>query len=82
VATIAARHGATPAQIALAWLLAQHAWLVPIPGTTKIHRLHENVGAVDVALSAADLGELTDASGQLEVKGDRCPPHVQQWINR
>ena len=79
---IAARKGATAAQVALAWLLAQHPWIVPIPGTTKLHRLQENVGSVDVELSPEDLKELAEASGRIDVQGDRYPPHMQRWINR
>jgi len=67
----AAAHGATPAQIALAWLLAKKRWIVPIPGTTKLHRLEENLGALDIALSADDVRELEDASARIEVRGAR-----------
>jgi hypothetical protein len=70
---IAARKRATPAQIALAWLLAQKPWIVPIPGTTKLHRLEENLGAVDVRLTAQDLQELADALARIEVQGERLP---------
>lgn len=82
VTAIAARTGATPAQVALAWLLAQHPSVVPIPGTTKAHRLHENTAAVDVTLTPDDLAELTTASGQIDVQGDRYPEHMQKWIDR
>jgi aryl-alcohol dehydrogenase-like predicted oxidoreductase len=68
---IAAQHGATPAQVALAWLLAQKPWIVPIPGTRKLERLDENLGALDVALSAEDLGEIKTAMAQISVVGDR-----------
>src|SRR5262249_22623991 len=71
----AARKQATPAQIALAWLLAQHPWIVPIPGTTKPHRLEENVGAVGVALTADDLREIDHAASQITVQGARYPEH-------
>jgi aryl-alcohol dehydrogenase-like predicted oxidoreductase len=70
---VAGRKGATPAQIALAWLLAQKPWIVPIPGTTKLHRLQENLGAVDVNLAAADLQEIEAALSQLDLRGARLP---------
>jgi aryl-alcohol dehydrogenase-like predicted oxidoreductase len=73
---------ATPAQVALAWLLAQKPWIVPIPGTTKLHRLEENLGAVDVQLTANDLHQLEQALGQIEVHGARYAPQAQQMINR
>jgi aryl-alcohol dehydrogenase-like predicted oxidoreductase len=82
LSAIAMGKGATNAQVALAWLLAQHRWIVPIPGTTKIHRLHENIAAVDVDLTAADLKEITEAIGQSDVRGDRYPEHMQRWIDR
>ncbi|MGW0580406.1 aldo/keto reductase [Streptomyces sp. NPDC002920] len=80
--TVAARKGTTTAQIALAWLLAQHPWIVPIPGTTKIHRLHENNGAADVPLTPEDLAEITEAADRVDVSVDRYPEHMQRWINR
>jgi aryl-alcohol dehydrogenase-like predicted oxidoreductase len=67
---------ATPAQIALAWLLAQKPWIVPIPGTTKIHRLKENLGAADVELTADDLREIEEAAAKIPVKGERLPEAV------
>ncbi|WP_095201810.1 aldo/keto reductase [Mesorhizobium carmichaelinearum] len=73
VKSVAARIGATPAQVALAWLLAQKPWIVPIPGTTKLHRLEENLGAVDVTLTVQDLRELADALAKIEVQGERLP---------
>ena len=82
LSVIAERKGATPAQIALAWLLAQHSWFVPIPGTTKPHRLRENTNAVDVELTSAELDEIIAASDQVDVQGDRYPAHMQRWINR
>ncbi len=82
VTAVATRHHATPGQVALAWLLAQHAWIVPIPGTTKLHRLHENNGAVDLHLTGDDLTELTDASDGIDFQGDRYPEHMQRWIDR
>ena len=68
---IAANHEATPAQIALAWLLAQKPWIVPIPGSRKLHRLDENIGAVDIQLTADDLNEIAEAMSQIQVVGDR-----------
>ena len=68
---VAARKKATPAQIALAWLLAQKPWIVPIPGTTKLHRLEENLGAASVALSAQEVRELTDAASKIRIEGGR-----------
>ncbi|MBV1706402.1 MAG: aldo/keto reductase [Hyphomicrobiales bacterium] len=78
----AARKGATPAQIALAWLLAQKPWIVPIPGTTKLHRLEENVGAAAVELSADDLREIGTALATLTVHGDRYPPQLLARVGR
>jgi len=74
--------GATPAQIALAWLLAQKNWIVPIPGTTKLQRLDENLGAIDVALSAADLSAMESASAKLNVEGARYPEADQKLVGR
>ena len=79
---IAARKGATNAQIALAWLLAQHPSIVPIPGTTKVHRLHENTNAVDVHLTPEDLKEITAAADRVDIRGERYPEHMQRMINR
>jgi aryl-alcohol dehydrogenase-like predicted oxidoreductase len=79
---IAARKKATNAQVALAWLLAQHPSIVPIPGTTKITRLQENVAAVDVHLTPEDLKEITAAADRVDVRGERYPEHMQRWINR
>jgi aryl-alcohol dehydrogenase-like predicted oxidoreductase len=73
---VAARKGATPAQIALAWLLAQKPWIVPIPGTTKLHRLDENLGALAVDLSAADLHEIEEAASKIALQGARLPESV------
>ncbi len=70
---VAKRKGATPAQIALAWLLAQKPWIVPIPGTTKVHRLEENLAAADVELTAADLAAIDSAAAKIELKGERLP---------
>ena len=79
---MAERKHATPAQIALAWLLAQKPWIVPIPGTTKLHRLEENTGAVAVQLTADDLREIDQASSQIKVEGARYPEHLQKLVGR
>lgn len=73
LSNIAERKGATPAQIALAWLLAQKPWIVPIPGTTKLHRLTENIGATKVVLTADELQEIESSASQIKVIGDRYP---------
>lgn len=75
---IAAGKNATPAQIALAWLLAQKPWIVPIPGTTKLSRLEENIGAVALELTPADLREIDDAAARIDVQGDRYPPEFEK----
>jgi aryl-alcohol dehydrogenase-like predicted oxidoreductase len=82
VRQIAARKQATPAQIALAWLLAQKPWIVPIPGTTKLHRLQENIGAASVQLTPADLGEIDSALADIDIHGARYPAHMQQMVGR
>ena len=79
---IAARKKASSAQIALAWLLAQKPWIVPIPGTTKLHRLEENIGAAEVELTAEDLREIDDAVSKITVEGARYPAHLQQRVSR
>jgi aryl-alcohol dehydrogenase-like predicted oxidoreductase len=79
---IAVRKNATAAQVALAWLLAQRPWVVPIPGTRSVHRLEENVGAAGLRLSADDLAELEAAMAQIEIHGERYPTHLQRMINR
>src|SRR5437588_1843490 len=79
---IAQRKQATPAQIALAWLLAQKPWTVPIPGTTKLERMKENLGAVDVALNEDDLREIDGASSQIKVQGERYSESAQRMIDR
>jgi aryl-alcohol dehydrogenase-like predicted oxidoreductase len=79
---IAARKRATPAQIAIAWLLARRPWIVPIPGTTKLHRLEENIGAVDVELTADDLREIESALSAIPVQGDRYPERLEQLTGR
>ncbi len=82
ITVIADRAGATPAQVALAWILAQHPTIVPIPGTTKLHRLQENSAAADVVLDQADLDDLTAAADRIDLTGDRYPAQMQAWINR
>jgi Predicted oxidoreductases (related to aryl-alcohol dehydrogenases) len=79
---IAKRKKATPAQIALAWLLAQKPWIVPIPGTTKLTRLEENVGTVEVELTRDDLREIESVASQIEVQGARYPEHLEQLTGR
>ena len=80
--TIAKERSATAAQIALAWLLAQNPWSVPIPGTTKLHRLEENLGAADIDLSESDLKAINDILGRIEVQGARYPAYMQNMVNR
>jgi pyridoxine 4-dehydrogenase len=82
VTRIAGEKGATPAQVALAWLLAQKAWIVPIPGTTKLHRLEENLGAAELALSPEDLREIDEASAAIEIQGERYPEALGKLIDR
>jgi aryl-alcohol dehydrogenase-like predicted oxidoreductase len=79
---IAAQKGVTNAQIALAWLLAQKPWIVPIPGTTKLHRLKENLGAAGVELTAADLEQIEKALAAIEVQGERYPAQLQKLVGR
>ena len=79
---IATGKKATPAQIALAWLLAQKPWIAPIPGTTKMHRLEENIGAADLTLTEADLRDIADALARVEVQGARYPANLQAAVNR
>ncbi|HTZ47377.1 MAG TPA: aldo/keto reductase [Verrucomicrobiae bacterium] len=79
---IAAQKKATSAQVAIAWLLAQKPWIVPIPGTTKLHRLEENLGASNIELSESDLREIGVAVSKIPVQGDRYPAHLQQRVNR
>ena len=80
--SIAKRKNATPAQIALAWLLAQKPWIVPIPGTTKLHRLDENIGAVSVELTPDDLHEIDIAASKIQVQGARYPEKLEQMTGR
>ena len=82
LADIGKRKNATPAQIALAWLLAQKPWIVPIPGTTKLHRLEENIGGASVELSSDDLRDINQAASQITVEGARYPEHLEQLTGR
>jgi aryl-alcohol dehydrogenase-like predicted oxidoreductase len=82
VARVAERKRATPAQIALAWVIAQKPWIVPIPGTTKLTRLEENLGAAAIALTAEDLREIERASAKITLQGDRYAESSQRWIDR
>lgn len=82
VGKIAERKKAAPAQIALAWVLAQKPWMVPIPGTTKIHRLEENLGAANIELTPDDLCEIDDASSKIAVQGARYPEELQKLVGR
>jgi aryl-alcohol dehydrogenase-like predicted oxidoreductase len=79
---IAERKKATPAQIALAWLAAQKSWIVPIPGTTKLERLKENIGAVDVDFTRDDLREIDEAASQIKVEGARYPEKLEAMTGR
>ena len=81
LASIAHRKGATPGQIALAWLLAQKPWIVPIPGTRKLHRLEENIGAADVELSTDDLNEIQDAASTIQIQGGRYNEAAERMTN-
>ncbi|HBF51623.1 MAG TPA: aldo/keto reductase [Massilia sp.] len=82
VKALAAQKGVTPAQIALAWLLARKPWIVPIPGTTKLHRLEENIGAAEVALSAADVSGIEASIAAVPVEGARYPSHLQKLVGK
>lgn len=79
---VAKQKGATPAQIALAWLLAQKPWIAPIPGTTKLHRLEENLGAAEIELTDDDLRDIEDAASKITVQGARYPEHLEQRTGR
>lgn len=81
VQSFATANGVTPAQVALAWLLARKPWIVPIPGTTKLHRLEENLAAADVTLSAGELDRLTEASARIEIEGGRYPDELEAQTN-
>ena len=76
IGQLAAQHGVTNAQVALAWLLAQKPWIVPIPGTTKLHRLEENIGGARVVLTADDLREIGDALADIQLVGERYPAAI------
>ena len=80
--SIAERKNSTPAQIALAWLLAQKPWIVPIPGTTRLDRLQENIGAVSIELTGADLDDIHRAASKIPIQGDRYPESMEQMTNR
>ena len=82
ITDIAARKKATPAQIALAWLLAQNPWIIPIPGTTKLHRLEENIGAAEIQLTEMDLSEIDKAASKIEVEGSRYPEQLEAMTGR
>ena len=82
IGAVAARKRATPAQIALAWLLSQKTWIVPIPGTTKLHRLDENIGAVDIELEADDLREIGELLAKVPVQGERYPAERMKELDR
>ena len=82
VAKLAQKRNASPSQIALAWVLAQKPWIVPIPGTTSLEHLEENLAAASLALGEEDLHELDLASSQIPIHGERYPEHFQRWINR
>ena len=82
IGQIAARKGVTHAQLALAWVLAQKPWIVPIPGTTKLHRLEENMGASNIDLSAEDLRDIDQALAQVSIQGARYPEQLQKLVNR
>jgi len=73
---------ATPGQIALAWLLAKKPWIIPIPGTTKLHRLEENIGAAEIELTADELREIERAASNISVQGERYPEHIEQMSYR
>lgn len=79
---VAKQKQATPAQIALAWLLAQKPWIVPIPGTTKLHRLEENIGAAEVELSPDELRNIEEAAAKIQVQGARLPEAVLKMTDR
>jgi aryl-alcohol dehydrogenase-like predicted oxidoreductase len=82
IKTVAERKGVTPAQVALSWLLAQKPWIVPIPGTTKLHRLEENLGAVNVELTENDLKEIDTATSKITLEGARLPEAALKMTGR
>ena len=75
---VAKQKNATPAQIALAWLLAQKPWIVPIPGTTKLHRLQENNGSTEIELTTEDLNQINQAASKIKIEGDRYPEQLEK----
>jgi aryl-alcohol dehydrogenase-like predicted oxidoreductase len=79
---VAQQKKATPGQVAIAWILAQKPWMVPIPGTTKVHRLEENVGAAKVTLTPEDLRQIDESASQIKLVGERYPEAAQRMINR
>ncbi|HMK18242.1 MAG TPA: aldo/keto reductase [Chitinophagaceae bacterium] len=79
---IAAKKNATPAQVALGWLMAQKPWIVPIPGTTKLHRLEENIGSVNIEFTSDELREIDNASSEIKVQGERYPEQLQKLVGR
>ena len=79
---IAERKKATLAQIALAWILVQKPWMIPIPGTTKLHRLEENIGAAGIELTPDDLSQIDSATSKIPVQGARYPENLQKLVNR
>ena len=79
---IGKRKKATPAQIILAWLLAQKPWIVPIPGTTKLHRLEENMGAAEIELTGDDLRDIDEAASRIAIEGDRYPEELERMTGR
>ena len=82
VKAVAEGKGATPAQVALAWLLAQKPWIVPIPGTTKLHRLEENLGAINVELTEGDLKQIDETASSLKLEGARLPEAALKMTGR
>ncbi|HEV8271003.1 MAG TPA: aldo/keto reductase, partial [Chitinophagaceae bacterium] len=79
---IAQKKNATPAQIALAWLLAQKPWIVPIPGTTKLHRLEENLGSINIEFTPDEIREIDNTSSEIKVEGARYPEQLQKLVGR
>jgi aryl-alcohol dehydrogenase-like predicted oxidoreductase len=79
---MAQRKGATPAQVALAWLLARRPWIVPIPGTTRLHRLEENIAAASVELAGDDIRAIDEAAAGIQIQGGRYPEQLQRMVNR
>ena len=82
IAAFAVRKNSTPAQVALAWVLAQKPWIIPIPGTTKVHRLQENLNAETLTLSHEDLAEIENAFSEILIQGARYPQHLQERVGR